>query len=221
MTEADWVACEGAGEMLRHLRNRGSDRRRRLLVCALVRRAWGQLADGRGRRAVEVAELYADGGAKGAELSEAQRGAQAACWAMVDTDPHCRPARFALSAAYGASQAGPSCRQVESAARQANVSGGGRERAAQAGLVRDLFGDPFRAVAVGPARLTPAVAGVAAAAYEERTLPSGHLDPLRLSVLADALEEAGCSDPELLGHLRSAGPHVRGCWALDLILGKS
>src|SRR5688572_28001215 len=144
MTEAEWLACEGAGEMLRHLRNRGSDRRRRLLICALVRRVWGQLADGRGRRAVEVAELYADGGVGRAELSEAQRGAQAACWATVDTDLHGGPARFALSAAYGASQAGPSYRQVESAARQANVAGGGRERDAQAGLVRDLFGNPFR-----------------------------------------------------------------------------
>jgi hypothetical protein len=45
-------------------------------------------------------------------------------------------------------------------------------------------------------------------------------DPQRLAVLADALEEAGCNDAEILTHLRSPGPHVRGCWALDLILGK-
>jgi hypothetical protein len=51
-------------------------------------------------------------------------------------------------------------------------------------------------------------------------MPSGELDSHRLSVLADALEEAGCTDPDLLGHLHSPGPHVRGCWALDLILGK-
>jgi hypothetical protein len=40
----------------------------------------------------------------------------------------------------------------------------------------------------------------------------------RLVVLADALEEAGCQDWEFLAHLRGPGPHVRGCWALDLIL---
>ena len=57
-------------------------------------------------------------------------------------------------------------------------------------------------------------------AYEDRLLPSGHLDPVRLAVLADALEEAGCTDESILTHLRSAGPHVRGCWALDLVLGK-
>ena len=60
----------------------------------------------------------------------------------------------------------------------------------------------------------------AQAAYEERELPSGHLSPTRLAVLADALEEAGCRDADLLAHLRAPGPHVRGCWALDLLLGK-
>jgi hypothetical protein len=49
---------------------------------------------------------------------------------------------------------------------------------------------------------------------------AGHLDAARLAVLADMLEEAGCPDPPLLGHLRGPGPHVRGCFALDAILGK-
>jgi hypothetical protein len=49
---------------------------------------------------------------------------------------------------------------------------------------------------------------------------SRHFDPACLARLADALEDAGCTDPELLGHLRSPGPHVRGCWAVDLVLGK-
>ena len=61
---------------------------------------------------------------------------------------------------------------------------------------------------------------MARAAYEERFLPSGELDPARLSVLADALEEAG-AEGELLAHLRGPGPHVRGCWAVDLVLGKA
>ena len=49
----------------------------------------------------------------------------------------------------------------------------------------------------------------------------GTLDRARLAVLSDALEEVGCTDTALLSHLRSPGPHVRGCWALDLVLGKS
>jgi hypothetical protein len=61
---------------------------------------------------------------------------------------------------------------------------------------------------------------IAEEAYEDRRLPEGTLDPARLSLLADALEDAGCTHAELLGHLRSPGPHVRGCWAVDLVLGK-
>jgi hypothetical protein len=61
---------------------------------------------------------------------------------------------------------------------------------------------------------------LAQAAYDERNLPSGHLDNARLAVLSDALEEAGCTDADILSHLRSPGLHVRGCWALDLVLAK-
>jgi hypothetical protein len=89
-----------------------------------------------------------------------------------------------------------------------------------AGLLHCVLGNPFRPATVGPAWLTPAAVSLAHAAYEERSLPSGRLDNSRLAVLSDALEEAGCSDEAILGHLRSPGPHVRGCWALDLMLGK-
>ena len=61
----------------------------------------------------------------------------------------------------------------------------------------------------------------AEATYENRSLPGGTLDNARLAVLADVLEEAGCADAELLGHLRRPGPHVRGCWAVDLLSGRS
>lgn len=98
------------------------------------------------------------------------------------------------------------------------------ERAAQAGLLRELVGPlPFRLVPLSPPIRTwidGTVVRLAQAAYEERELPSGHLDRARLAVLADALEEAG-ADAELVGHLRSPGPHVRGCWAVDSLLGNS
>jgi hypothetical protein len=61
---------------------------------------------------------------------------------------------------------------------------------------------------------------LAQAAYEQRELPAGTLDVARLAVLADALEEAGHDQVDVLGHLRGPGPHVRGCWAVDLLLGK-
>src|SRR5262245_24989357 len=94
------------------------------------------------------------------------------------------------------------------------------QRIAQCRLIRDLFGDRFRPTIPAPACRTPEVLALARAAYEERALPSGQLDPDRLAVLADALEEAGCDRAELLGHLRGPGPHVRGCWGVDLVLNK-
>ena len=100
-----------------------------------------------------------------------------------------------------------------------------KQRGDQAALLRDIFGNPFRP----SPPLPPAVLGwsdgtvrrLAQAAYEERLLPAGTLDAGRLGILADALLDAGCDDEGLLAHLRSNGPHVRGCWALDLILGRS
>jgi len=90
----------------------------------------------------------------------------------------------------------------------------------QCGLLRDIIGNPFRSVSLNPAFQTPTVFSLAQAAYDDRILPAGTLEPTRLSVLADALEEAGCDNADILNHLRGPGPHVRGCWALDLILDK-
>src|SRR5262249_16792147 len=98
--------------------------------------------------------------------------------------------------------------------------GGPRARGRGRRLVRCRFGHPFRPIQLDPPWVTPAVAGLARAAYDERVLPEGDLDPARLAALADALEEAGGTNAEVLSHLRGPGPHVRGCWAVDLILGK-
>jgi hypothetical protein len=95
-------------------------------------------------------------------------------------------------------------------------------RAAHCTLLKEIFGLlPFRPVSLAPAWMTPAVLNVAQAAYDNRLLPSGLLDSTGLAVLADALEEAGCTNAEILLHLRGLGPHVRGCWAVDAILGKT
>ncbi len=78
---------------------------------------------------------------------------------------------------------------------------------------RDIFGNPFRPVAVDPAWLTPKVVAFATAVYADRAFDS-------LPILADALEEAGCVNADLLVHCRSDCPHVRGCWVIDRLLGK-
>jgi hypothetical protein len=88
------------------------------------------------------------------------------------------------------------------------------ESAAHLQLLREIVGNPFRPVAFDPAWRSPTVAALAGAIYDERAFD-------RLPILADALEEAGCDHPDVLAHCRGDGPHVRGCWVVDLVLGKS
>jgi hypothetical protein len=95
-----------------------------------------------------------------------------------------------------------------------------KEEQVQSDFLREIFGNLFAPVAVEPSWLTKDVLSLAAAAYDDRHLPEGYLDHDRLAVLTDALQDADCTDGEILGHLRGPGPHVRGCWALDLIRNK-
>jgi hypothetical protein len=86
--------------------------------------------------------------------------------------------------------------------------------------IREIFRNPFLPGALDRSWLTPNVTKLAQTIYEERHLPSGLFDNARLGILADALEEAGCDNTDILGHLRGGGDHVRGCWVVDLILDK-
>ena len=85
---------------------------------------------------------------------------------------------------------------------------------AQSGLIHCVFGDPFRPVTLGLTWTTPALVQLTQGIYDDRRFED-------LPILADALEEAGCQEQSILDHLRSPGPHVRGCWPLDLILGRA
>lgn len=87
------------------------------------------------------------------------------------------------------------------------------EQREQAGLLRDIFGNPFRPVTVESKWLTPNVVAVAETIYEQRRFQD-------MPILADTLEEAGCTNADILNHCRNEVQHVRGCWVVDLILGK-
>jgi hypothetical protein len=93
-------------------------------------------------------------------------------------------------------------------------SASGWQDPAQAGLLRDIFGNPFRPPTFDPSWRTSTAVGLARSIYAARAFD-------RLPILADALEEAGCDNPDVLSHCRGDGPHVRGCWVVDLVLGKS
>jgi hypothetical protein len=129
----------------------------------------------------------------------------------------------AAGAVYEASRPRVGLAQVAAhAARAVYRAGGGGEQeradpaegAAQCDLIRDLFRAPrSREMTADPIWLTPAVAALAAQMYESR-------DFSPMPILVDALQEAGCDNEDILNHCRSGGVHVRGCWVVDLVLGK-
>lgn len=79
-------------------------------------------------------------------------------------------------------------------------------------MLRDIIGNPFRPVAIDPSWVTLEVGTLARTIYDGQDFD-------RLPALADALVKAGCDHADLLGHCRQPGPHVKGCWAVDLLLG--
>jgi hypothetical protein len=195
MTEAEWLASTDPLSLLEALRGKAGERKLRLFACACWRQRGKELAAlGRGTRLLDAAadlERVADGLEPLRPMDE---------WATT------------LLA-----------HDAWAAARQTAVAmlprGEGPVSAApMAHLLHDLFGDPFRPT-TAPERPVlawrgGAVGRLAEAVYQERRFEA-------LPVLADMLEEAGCSDADVLGHLRGPGPHVRGCFVVDAILGRS
>ncbi|WP_232069842.1 hypothetical protein [Gemmata massiliana] len=98
--------------------------------------------------------------------------------------------------------------------RAASESARKAEEIKQAHFLRDVVGNPFRPVTFDSSWLTSTVSALAAGIYTESAFD-------RLPILADALQDAGCDNEDILTHFRSDGPHVKGCWALDLVLGKA
>jgi hypothetical protein len=218
-SEADWLQGTDPQAMLPWLPAAVPVRSQRLFAVACCRRIAARLTRPLSRQALELVERHADGRATDEELAALSARVQKAYrWRHVIR----RRATTALDAVYAMTvktyPATTAALALNAAADRAE------EQAAQCRLLRCVFGNPFRPVPViDPAWLSwqnGTVERLARAAYEERRLPEGTLDPARLAVLADALEDAGCADAELLGHLRAPGPHVRGCRAVDLLPGK-
>jgi hypothetical protein len=222
MTESEWLSCTDPTKMLEFVTGKASDRKMRLFACACCRRTWHLLCNDNSRSAVEMAERYADEFLDPDQLARVRDKAREARRRMP-SQPAWRAASAALEATNKqGGRAALAC--VIDAALAVNVRDRNNcdpdELEIQGWLLRCVIGNPFRRVCLEPAWRTATVTDLAAATYEERVLPSGELDSTRLGVLADALEEAGCTDYATLDHLRSAGPHVRGCWSVDLVLAK-
>jgi hypothetical protein len=245
LTPTEWDTCTDADKMLFCLHRKASSRKLRLFVCACCRRILDRMLDERSRRGIEVAERYADGLASESDLEMARKGTADAWNAEMGPDWSrylaARAAHFACEteaqsflharneargvvrwsvALDAASQA------VEDAMTRRYYDGQGplyyapereaavaSEVATQAVFLRDVFGNPSRPVAIDPSWLTPNVCQLAAGIYEGRAFD-------QMPGLADALEEAGCHNADILAHCRGPGVHVRGCWVIDLLLGR-
>jgi hypothetical protein len=224
MSEAEWLACKDPRAMLEFLRRKASDRKLRLFAVACCRRIWHVMSDERIRAAVEVAERFADGQANAEELKNVTRAAD-----KVDELASPPALSTAACAAYYLGGKERSwCSDVTHCAAYAAASSHAdwkrqpsdydatlnRERTAQAGLLRCVFGPyPSRPVTINPAWRTANVSALAQTIYDERAFD-------RLPILADALEDAGCDNADILNHCRQPGEHCRGCWVVDLVLDK-
>lgn len=238
MTEVEWLRGDSPLPLLDFVAPQASGRKVRLVLTAIC----GRMLDGtpperrlfRGyyagsfhqlERALATVEQFADGLVGADELAAARRDAHDAEYVPASVDYGGETELFREVAAVEAAAADDPdpawvilhCgRAIES--RPPPVRGGGAARRAdeerwQAAIVRDVFGNPFRPVTFDSKWRTETGGSLATGIYAEKAFD-------RLPILADALEDAGCDDADVLAHCRVPGPHVRGCWVTDLVLNR-
>ncbi|MDY3554484.1 hypothetical protein R5W24_003608 [Gemmata sp. JC717] len=200
-------------------RNALPERRSRLFGVACCRRHLHLIVDPRSLKALDATERCADGAATADDLERAYAEAFEVVAYYAEHPDRRNDKRFEAWGRAANAVAG-GCHEHElaegvalevlTAAEAAGLTG---EPAAQSDLVRDIFGNPFQPVAFSPAWRTETAVSLAQRMYESRDFSA-------MPILADALQDAGCDDAELLTHCRGPGPHVRGCWVVDLVLGK-
>jgi hypothetical protein len=198
MTEAEWLKCQDPLRMLAHLWPDPDGRKTLLLTAAVCRRIWGRLPAS-GRAWVGAVEEAAEG-MRDPDLYT-EDWVELESFLEKGTDE--RYAVLQIAGWYWR-------------VREAMPRGDENwefERAEQASLVREIFGNPFRAIVFDPSWRTPTVVGLAHGIYDLQAFE-------RMPILGDALEDAGCTDEAILSHCRGPDVHERGCWVLDAILGR-
>jgi hypothetical protein len=200
-----------------------------LLAVAYARCLWSLLQDERSRRAVEMSELFADGQVTQGEMTRASEDAWEVFYDIRDRLGSGWPMEAAAVAMFAAwdpagwqgTSLGAAYRVVERL-HKAHMFHGLPHAHAEAVLtdlvlytdiVRDIFGNPFRPVTFSPQWRTDTAIALARQMYDSREFSA-------MPILADALQDAGCDNEVILSHCRGPGPHVRGCWVVDLVLGK-
>ncbi|HYT89018.1 MAG TPA: hypothetical protein VEL76_09940, partial [Gemmataceae bacterium] len=216
--------------LLEAVRGQTPERQLRLFAVSCCRRVGRFISDDRSRNVLEVAERFAEGRVSAQELATARVGVLfGAAWLAAEPDAWQAATESAQAAARAVAR--EAARAAATAAAQRKVLEEERwrardtawfealhaEQAEQCRLLRCLFG-PGGNAAVQPDPDWLAWGDRTVSRLAQAILDEGEFS--HLPILADALEEAGCSDQEILGHLRGPGPHARGCWAIDLLLAR-
>ena len=243
MTEEQWLVEADPTRMLHFIRERASERKLRLLICAVIRHSphhpdgrtvwellptysWFYPAEKGSRyrlnchHVLQLAEQITDDAATADEIELAFEVGQATVFCAESHTP------------LYTNDPIPDCWEPYTSARLVELATGGKPPSFASfcsdypvelhpdflpvgrPILRDIIGNPFRPVVVDLGWLTSTVLALATGIYADRAFD-------RMPILADALQDAGCDNDDMLTHCRGDGPHVRGCWVVDLLLGKS
>jgi len=213
MTEEEWLACEDPEVMLKFVSGEAGERRLRLFASASFLRLKGLLPDPRQHRGLEVLHQLAEGTITKADRQQITAEVRRAIprddrnpTPVPFDDPHF--VALMLYREFCSRTIG-----IHAINATGGLADGAREQREQVLLLRDIFGNPFRPVTFFPEWRTTTVLALAQGIYDERAFG-------RMPILADALGDAGCSNEDILNHCRSETVHTRGCWCIDLILGR-
>jgi hypothetical protein len=231
MTEAEWLAATDPTPMLEFARGTLSDRKLRLFVVSLSQLFWNDLNIEEIRSAILTNEKYADGMATEDELCKARSTAHGTAhnvrwyWQNEPGGYEVPERRKYLTDRLG-QLTEQLCRRFFFAVFMTNRPERLRREPMpmlatdpvlykeSVNLLRCVLGNPFRPVTIDPSWLTSTVLALAEGIYQDRAFD-------RLPILADSLMDAGCENEDILNHSRSDGVHVRGCWVVDLLTGRS
>jgi hypothetical protein len=222
MTEAEWLGGQnpyllltylaqsaGSGNVVSHVSEPKQARKLRLFAVCCGRLIHNRMPNAAGRAAIELAERFADGRVSAAELKSSHRAVWKV-WHTMREDSH--------STALWTAAWVTDSRNAQAACQSASgfevvVGKTDASSVLLCALVRDIFSNPFRPVTFTPEWRTDTAIALARQIYESREFAV-------MPILADALQDAGCDNADILSHCRGDGPHIRGCWVVDLVLGK-
>jgi hypothetical protein len=219
MNEQQWLKCTDPEPMLQFLRGKVSARKLRLFACACCRRLRALLKDKNLCILIETIELYADGLARAKDLLTPNQAYQKGKVRLCGAGAIVIAARTGLDFYRGISKEEAAfnvARETSEMSLNALITQKKADRAmkVQSHILRDIIGNPFlHRVDIDSAWLTPTVKALAQVFYNDRRF-------IDLPILADALEEVGCTNQQILNHCRQPGVHVRGCWVVDSVLAK-